>query len=114
MDFCQGNLCHSILHPNQKNEKLYLLLDFTHCLKNIFNNFLNTNHMHLPSNHESVLGDHCEDEFSHIKRLYTLEEHKTLKMAHKLKKSSSNPSSIAKISPLHALSKYLEHCTISF
>ena len=70
--------------------------------------------MHLSSGHESVLGDHCVAKFSHIKRLYQLEEYKTFKMAHTLKKSSLNPSSIAKTFSLHAFSKYLEHCTISF
>ena len=106
LDLCQGSLCHSIPHPKRKDENLYLLFDFTHCLKNIFNNFLNKNRMHLPcTGHESVLGDFCVAEFSHIKRLYALEEHKTLKIAHKLKKNSLNPSSIARTSPLHALSK---------
>ena len=112
MDLCLGNLRHSILHPNRKDENLYLLFDFTQCLKNIFNNFLKKNLMHLPSGHESVFGDHCVAEFSHIKWLYALEEHLTLKIAHKLKKSSLNPSSIAKTSPLHAFSKYLKLCTL--
>ena len=61
--------------------------------------------MHIPSGHESVLADHCVAEFFHINRLYALEEHKTLKIANKLKKNSLNPSSIAKTSPLlHSVS----------
>ena len=107
LDLCQGSLRHCIRHPTQKDKYLYLLFDFTHCLKNIFNNFLNKNRMHLPSTgYEAISGDFCVAEFSHIKRLYALEKHKTLKIAHKLKKNSLNPRSIARTSPLHAFSKY--------
>ena len=107
-DLCQGSLHHCIPHPKQKDEYLYLMFDFTHCLKSIFNNFLNINCMHLPSTgYEAILGDFCAAEFSHIKCLCALEEHKNLKIAHKLKKNSLNPRSIARTSPLHAFSKYL-------
>ena len=58
--------------------------------------------MPLPSTgYEAILGDFCLAEFSHIKHLYAL------KIAHKLKKNSLNPSSIERTSPLHAFSKYL-------
>ena len=36
----------------------------------------------------------CLADFGHIKRLYALEEHKTLKIAFFLKKASLNPSNI--------------------
>ena len=62
--------------------------------------------MHLPfTGYEAILGDFCVAEFCHIKRLHALKEHKTLKIAHKLKKNSLNRSSIARTSPLHAFSK---------
>ena len=71
---CQGSLSHCIACPKRKDEYLYLPIDFTHCLKNIFNNFLNKNRMHLPSTgYEAILGVFCVAEFSHIKRLYVKE-----------------------------------------
>ena len=52
--------------------------------------------MSLPtSQHEEILGDICTAKFSHIAHLYALEKHKSLKIAHNLKKVSLNPSSIA-------------------
>ena len=48
----------------------------------------------------------CKPNFAHLKKLYALEKHKSLKVAHALKKASLNPSNIAKTSPQHALSKY--------
>ena len=47
----------------------------------------------------------CVAQFSHIKRLYALEEFKTLKIAYALTKLSLNLSSLSRTSSLHALSK---------
>ena len=56
--------------------------------------------MHPPAtSHEHIFGDSCVAEVSHITHLFALEEHKTLKIAHKLKQSSLNPSSISRTSP---------------
>ena len=107
IDLCGERLSHSIDHPTRPGERLFLLFDFTHNLKNIFNSFLNRARMHLPTDdYEHTLGDSCTAFFLHIKRLYALEEHKPLKIACKLKKASLNPSGIARTSPQHALSKY--------
>ena len=106
MDLCGGELTHSVMHPTRKTERLFLLFDFTHNLKNIFNAFVNKDQMNVPTNgHELILGDKCMASFAHIKRLYALEKGKTLKIAHSLKKASLNPSNIARTSSLHALSK---------
>ena len=106
MDLCGGELTHSIVHPTQKAERLFLLFDFTHNFKNIFNAFVNKGHMNIPTTgHENIFGEKCLACFAHIKRLYALEEGKTLKIAHSLRKASLDPSSIARTSPLHALSK---------
>jgi len=106
MDLCGGELTHSIAHPTRKTEQLFLLFDFTHNLKNIFNAFVNKDRMSVPTNgYEHIFGEKCLALFSHIKRLHALEEGKTLKIAHSLRKASLNPSSIARTSPLHALSK---------
>ena len=62
--------------------------------------------MHPPScGYKHILGDSCTAKFAHIAGLYALEEDKSLKIACDLKKVSLNPSSIARTSPLHALSK---------
>ena len=101
-----GTLQLCIPHPIRQEEILFLIFDFTHNFKNIFNNFLVKGRMHIPtSGFETILGSPCLGLFSHIKQLYHLEEHKTLKVAHTLKKVSLNPSNVAKTSPQHAISK---------
>ena len=112
MDLCGGMLKPYIAHPTRPGEQLFLIFDFTHYLKNIFINFVSKGHMHIPTNgFESLLGSPCLRLFSNIKHIYALEEHKSLKVAHSLKKSSLNPSNIAKTSPQHAICKY--HVKIS-
>ena len=107
MDLCEGELKSCIAHPTRTGENLFLLFDFTHNFKNIFNNFISKCRMTIPtSGLEFVLGNSCRANFAHIKRLYAIEEHKSLKIAHALKKGSLNPSNVAKTSPQHALSKY--------
>ena len=109
IDLCGGVLKPYVEHPTKPNEKLFLLFDFTHNFKNIFNNFISKHQFNIPtSGFENVLGDSCRANFAHIKRLYAIEEHKPLKIAHALKKASLNPSNVARTSPLHALSKWLK------
>ena len=55
--------------------------------------------------HEHILGDKCIAQFAHLKQLYQMEEGKTLKVAHALKKVSRIPSSFARTSTQHALGK---------
>ena len=42
--------------------------------------------MHIPEipDEDSVLEEKCVAQFSHVKRLYAVEEHKSLKVAHSL------------------------------
>ena len=97
---CRENLQPYIPHPTRNEELLFLIFDFKHNLKSIFNNFL-----HIPtSGFETILGSSCLGLFSLMKQLYALEEHKTLKVAHTLKKASLNLSNLAKTSPQHAIS----------
>ena len=106
IDLCGGKLVHSIQHPLRENERLFLFFDFTHNMKNIYNIFVNRKIMHPPTTgHKKLLGESCTAKFAHIARLYALEENKSLKIAFDLKKVSLNPSSIARTSPQHALSK---------
>ena len=104
MNLCDGELKPCIPHPTKPDELLFLLFDFTHNFKNIFNNFLNRNMFYIPTQgFEKTLGQVCSPCFNHIKKIYMIEENKTLKVAHKLKKVSLNPSSIGRTSPQHAL-----------
>ena len=110
MELCRSkSLSSSVTHPTKPNERLFLLFDFTHNMKNIFNNFVSRKMMHLPEipGDDSVFEEKCVAQFSHIKRLYAIEEHKPLKVAYSLKKASLNPSNIARTSPHHALSKFI-------
>ena len=104
IDLCGGELSHSI--PTRQGERLFLLFDFTHNFKNIYNNFVNKRRMHVPTTgFQDILGETCVASFNHIKHLYAIEEDKTLKIAFAMKKASLNPSSIARTLPQHALSK---------
>ena len=87
-------------------ERLFLILDFTHNFKNLYNNFVNNPQMHPPTlGHQHILEDKCIAQFAHLKQLYQIEEGKTLKVAQTFRKVSLNPSSIARTSPQHALGK---------
>ena len=110
MELCgSNNLTSSVAHPTKPNEILFLLFDFTHNMKNIFNNFVSRKVMHIPEiPDDNVFGGKCVAQFSHLKQLYAIEEHKPLKVAHSLKKASLNPSNIARTSPQHALSKWFQ------
>ena len=114
LDLCGGSLQPSLPHPTHAGEKLFLIFDFTHNLKNIFNCFLNKGYFDIPTKDcAHFYNDSCTPQFCHIEKLYALEEHKVLKVAHKLKKNSLNPSNIARTSPQHALSKYKQSLSIS-
>ena len=95
-------------HPTKSDERLFLLFDFTHNMKNIFNNFVSRKTMYIPetADEQNILGGRYIAKFAHIQRLYAIEEHQPLKVAHSLKKASLNPSNIARTSPQHALSKF--------
>ena len=110
MELCgSNNLTSSVAHPTKPNEILFLLFDFRHNMKNIFNNFVSRKVMHIPEiPDDNVFGAKCVAQFSHLKQLYAIEEHKPRKVAHSLKKASLNPSSIARTSPQHALSKWFQ------
>ena len=102
---CGGEIKPFIDHPTRHGQKLFLLFDFTHNLKNIFNNWINKSIMHLPSGFPDMVGEKYAAYFKRVEQLYSLEETKSLKVAFSLKKNSLNPNNIARTSPQHALSK---------
>jgi len=86
---CGGELAHSVEHPTRRGERLFLLFDFTHNLKNIFNKFVNKERFRIPiDGYEDIFGNSCfhllnncmhwkkarNALFSHMKQLYALEE----------------------------------------
>ena len=106
MNLCDRELKPCISHSGKPDKLLFLLFDFTHNYKSIFNNYLNKNMFNIPTQgFEKTLSQVCSPTTS--KKVYMIEENKTLKMAHKLKKVSLNPSSIGRTSPQHAQSMKL-------
>lgn len=95
----------TIDHPIVSNEKLHLLFDPTHNLKNIYNNWLSKKTFHFPSSRCADLPEYAH--FQHIIDLFQLEETKKLKIAHSLTKTALMPNNIQKTSPRHALSKLM-------
>lgn len=79
----------SVEYPAKSNECLFLLFDFMHNMKNIFINFVSENVMHIPASADdgNIIGGSCIAKFLHIKRMYSIEQHKPLKVAHTLKKA---------------------------
>ena len=74
MELCGGKeLSTSIKHPSRSKERLFLLFDFTHDLKNISNNFVTTKRYRVPeianANAQHILGGKCLAQFEHINRL---------------------------------------------
>ena len=107
---CGNDIVPFIEHPIRRDSKLFLLFDFTHNLKNIFNNFVNKTKMILPAGHAEILHVNgiCTASFLHMKQLYSKEENLPLKVGHALKKASLNPVNISRTSPQHALSIFHE------
>lgn len=104
-DLCGGELRHSIEHPIRTDEELFLLFDFTHSLISIYDDFKNKEHMNPPTvGHEHILGRSSGAEFSHIVRLYELEEDNPLKNTFQLKNESLSPTAITTLK--HALGEF--------
>lgn len=102
-----GSLKSSIPHPYIKGEKLFLIMDPTHNLKNIYNNWQRKGTFTVPNGFETIITG-TTAEFSHIRRLYEREECKSLKIAHRLQKNALMPSNIQRTSPTLALCKFYD------
>ena len=104
IDLCGGDLKSSIAHPTSPNERLFLLFDPTHNMKNIYNSWLSQKYFLLPSGH--IAENEVIADFNHIQQLFSLEETKPLKIAHRLNVTCTGPSRIQKQSIKHALGKF--------
>lgn len=89
-------------HPNYPDEKLFLLFDSTHNLKNVFNNFHVRQVFRYPTLDGNSIDKAC---FRDLVSIYKNESGQSLRRAHKLTKDILNPSSTSKVSPKHALGK---------
>ena len=104
ISFGDGELKPSIDHPCIKGERLFLLFDPTHNIKNVYNNWLTKSTFTFPNAHCDLLrAKHAH--FSNIKQLYAKEENFVLKIGHRLKKAALDPNNIQKTSPQLALCK---------
>ena len=108
--FCGGTLKSFISHPFLENERLFFIIDPTHNIKNIYNNWQRKGTLHVPSGYDSILPE-MKAEFKHIVQLYQREELSVLKVANRLRKDALNPSNLHRTSPVLALckSKQLDH-----
>jgi len=116
-NLCGNNLTQSIQHPMRENERLFLLFDTTHNMKNVYNNWVSKTTFRMPKVNAD-LGDIIPSDaivsFNHVKRLYEKEETNVIKVAHALKENALHPSNIQKISPKLALCKCLLVYTVYY
>ena len=87
------------VNPVNPDKKLFLLIDSTHTIKNIYNNF--------QKRKKFVFHRHCEfshANFKYIEDLYNVESAMSLRLAHKLSERVLNPTSIQRTSAKLAMS----------
>ena len=88
-----GSLQSRVEYPLESGNFIYVIIDPTHTLKNIYNNFQRTGEFHFP--HEE---DFITAKFSHIKELFHMEVGAPLKLAHKLTNDCLCPTNIQRSS----------------
>ena len=87
---CAGQLKSSISHPHDDSKRLHLLIDPTHNMKNLFNNFQRNETVKFAVDETAS--------FKHIKELYDIEKNIQLRMAHRLFPAVLSPTSIQRAS----------------
>lgn len=93
---CKGTLSASAPNPHDPSTTIFILLDPTHTMKNIFNNFQKKGKLSIPDTCGS--NTTYEANFSHVRQLFEMESHFSLRMAHKLNSACFNPSAIQRTS----------------
>ena len=93
-ELCGGNLEVSIINPANISSFIHLLVDPTHILKCVYNNFF-TRRL---SKFSDFAGEHIEANFDHIVSLYKREFGKSPKFAYKLTDKVLYPNGIEKTS----------------
>lgn len=105
MNLCGGTLLPFVEHPLCRDKKLFIMIDPTHNMKNLYNNFERKREFVCPA-----IGGvkELKPNFNHLVELYNMECSKPLRMAHKLHEKCINPSSIQKTSTKLASSVFHE------
>jgi len=103
---CNGTLQSSIPNPCDPDSPLYLTFDTTHNVKNIYNNFQSKKVFVCPP--FSPQSSSFTANFQHIEELYYLERDKSVKIAHKLRAASLNPTNLQRTSVKHSASVFCE------
>jgi hypothetical protein len=91
---CDGILQHSIPHPYQPGDKLFLLFDTVHGFKNIRNNWLNNYFQTFLFPDPYKLEEVKSATFYHLKLVYEKEKEALVKMAPGLCNKALSPSSL--------------------
>ena len=94
---------HVIEHPIHSDEKLFLLNDTTHILKNVFNNFHVRRNLDYPCPDSLNASAHAH--YDDLKTIVAREAQQGLRGAHKLSRTILAPTSIGKVSAKYALGK---------
>ena len=92
---CGGDLKPFAPNPLNRSLNLFILIDPTHTLKNLFNNFQKSRGFVIPPG--GSFGPYSP-KFLHIRQLYELESLKMLRMAHKLTTTCLQPTNIQRTS----------------
>ena len=106
-NLCGGEITTAIPHPLQEDAYIFLVLDPTHCLKNIFNNFERRKYFSWPI-HPPISENSGNASFYHLSDLCEIESSMAIRMAHKLNYRMLNPSAIEKSSLKFACSVFHE------
>jgi hypothetical protein len=109
---CKGDLTTKIV-DSSTGLPIFLIIDPTHDLKNVYNNFQARKIFECPP-FDSDLPEGCKANFQHIVDLFNLEENMSLKKAHRLRQSTLHPKSIVKTSVKLAVSIFCEVSCFNF
>lgn len=93
---CEGTLSPSAANPLDPSSSIFVLLDPTHTMKNIYNNFQKKGKFSVPGTPDTT--NTYSADFNHIRQLFEMESCQSLRMAHKLSSGCFNPSSIQRTS----------------
>ena len=108
-ELCQGEFKTFVANPYNNNERIYLLIDAVHTMKNVYNNFLSKKMFECPPFCGQSIG---KPKFEHIHKIYEMERGKPLKIAHKLSYKVLFPTAIQKTN-VKLMDSFFHESTIS-
>ena len=102
-NLCNGTSINESITNDFSGGKIFLIFDSTHVIKNIYNNFQSKRIFQLPRL-EPLVANNITARFSDIEEVYNNENHKPLKIAHKLTETVMKPKTIEKVNVKLAMS----------